>query len=127
MKKFVIHIFLISVILGLVSWLVFSKVIPQFYLPAFPFLILFFAGFTILIHYYQLKMAKKNMAKFTRSNMLVTFIKLFLYSVVAIVFIATDRNNAKVFVVYFVLLYVVFTIYEVFSLLKLNSCKNRNG
>ncbi len=61
------------------------------------------------------------MAKFTRSNMLTTFLKLFLYLTVAIVYIATNRENAKVFVVYFIVLYAIFTVFEVTSLLKITA------
>jgi len=119
MKNFIKNITLISIVLTLTGWLIFSQFIPQYYLPVFPFLLVFFVVIAVAIHAYQLQLAKNNMAKFTRSNMIITFLKLFLYSAVAIVYIAVDTKNAKVFVICFVLLYVVFTIFEVFSLLKI--------
>lgn len=123
MKQFIIKITLISAILAAIGGIVFSRFIPQYYLPVFPFLLLFFAITTVLIHAYQLQLAKKNMAKFTRSNMLITFFKLFLYSVVAVVYIVIDTANAKVFVICLMLLYLVFTIFEVTSILKITSKK----
>jgi len=119
MKKFITNIVLISVVLALIGWLIFSQFIPQYYLPVFPFILLFFAVTSVTIHAYQLQLAKKDMAKFTRSNMIVTFLKLFLYSAVAIIYFAVDPQNAKVFVVNFVLLYIVYTVFEVLSLLKI--------
>lgn len=119
MKKFIINIVLISVVLALTGWLIFSQFIPQYYLPVFPFIIVFFAVTSVAIHAYQLQLAKKDMAKFTRSNMIVTFLKLFLYSAVAIIYIAVDSQNARVFVINFVLLYIVYTVFEVLSLLKI--------
>jgi len=121
MKKFIINVAGISVMLILIGWLVFSLLIPQYYLPVFPFLLLFFAVSSVLIYGYQLKLAKKDFSKFTRSNMLITFFKLFLYSSVAIVYIALDTKNAKVFVVCFVILYLIFTVFEVFSLIRITS------
>lgn len=119
MKNFIKNITVISIVLILTGWLIFSQFIPQYYLPVFPFLLVFFVVIAVAIHAYQLQLAKNNMAKFTRSNMIITFLKLFLYSAVAIVYIAVDTKNAQVFVICFVLLYIVFTIFEVFSLLKI--------
>ncbi len=127
MKKFIINIAVISVVLSLTGWLIFSQFIPQYYLPAFPFLLVFFVLTAIAIHAYQLQLAKKDMAKFTRSNMIITFLKLFLYSAVAIVYIAIDQQNAKVFVVFFILLYVVFTVFEVLSVLKIPVNTGKKG
>jgi hypothetical protein len=121
MKNFIKNITVISIVLILTGWLIFSQFIPQYYLPVFPFLLVFFVVIAVAIHAYQLQLAKNNMAKFTRSNMIITFLKLFLYSAVAIVYIAVDTKNAKVFVICFLLLYVVFTIFEVFSLLKISA------
>jgi hypothetical protein len=121
MKNFIKNITVISIVLILTGWLIFSQFIPQYYLPVFPFLLVFFVVIAVAIHAYQLQLAKNNMAKFTRSNMIITFLKLFLYSAVAIVYIAVDTKNAKVFVICFLLLYVIFTIFEVFSLLKISA------
>jgi len=127
MKKFIISTALITISLALLGWLVFSRIIPQFYLPIFPFLLLFFSGSSILIHAYQLQQAKKNMGKFTRSTMVITFFKLFLYSVVAVVYIAFDTANAKIFVIGLMLLYMVFTIFEVASLLRMTTNNGKAG
>lgn len=127
MKRFFVNIVLISVILSLIGWLIFSQFIPQYYLPVFPFILLFFSVTSVAIHAYQLQLAKKDMAKFTRSNMVVTFLKLFLYSAVAIIYIAVDSQNAKVFVVYFVLLYIIYTVFEVLSLLRIPVNTGKKG
>ena len=127
MKKFILNITVITIVLTLTGWLIFSQLIPQYYLPVFPFLLVFFVATAIAIHAYQLQLAKKDTAKFARSNMVITFLKLFLYSAVAIVYIAVDTKNAKPFVVCFVLLYVVFTVFEVFSLLKISTNTIKKG
>ena len=125
MKRFLINIAGISVVLAVTGWLIFSQFIPQYYLPVFPFLVLFFVATSVSIHAYQLKLAKGEFAKFTRSNMLITFLRLVLYSVVVVVYIAVDTENAKVFVVCFMVLYLVFTIFEVFSLVRITNIKKK--
>lgn len=118
MKQFITGITVISIMLALMGWVVFSRFIPEHYLPVLPLLMLFFIATSVLIHAYQLQLKKKDIAKFTRSNMIITFFRLILYSAVVIVYIALDTKNAKVFVIYFVILYLAFTIFEVYSLVS---------
>jgi hypothetical protein len=127
MKQFIIIILLISTALALVGWFVFSQFIPQYYLPVFPFLLLFFAVSSVIIHAYQHRLAKNDSGKFIRSTMLVTFFKLFLYSAFAIAYIAVDTQNAKIFVIVLVLLYLVFTTFEVTSSLRITKKNNKKG
>lgn len=125
MKRFVLKIAVISVVLVLIGWLVFSKFIPQYYLPVLPFLLLFFIIVSIAVHAFQLHQAKKDMAKFARNNMLITFFKLIFYLTIAITYFAVDTKNAMVFVICFMLLYLIFTFFEVTSLINETSV-NKN-
>lgn len=113
MKSFLIKLTVITLGLALIGWLAFSFFFTQYYLPALPFLLAFFYVITIAIHAYQLRLAKKDIGKFARSNMLITFFKLIVYSVIAVVYIAFDKENAIPFVVCLMLLYLVFTFIEV--------------
>ncbi len=113
MKSFIIKLTAITLGLALVSWLVFSMLLPEYYLPVLPFLLLFFYITTICIHAYQLSLKKKDIGKFARSNMLITFFKLIVYSLVAVIYIALDKENALPFVICLMLLYLVFTFIEV--------------
>jgi hypothetical protein len=121
MKKYILNLLVVLLVIALISWLVFTKFIPQYYLPIFPFIVLFYAVVSASIYAYQLQLASKDTGKFTRSIMVVTFLKLILYSTVAIIYIAIDRENAKIFVACFMSLYVVFTVLEVFSLLRITA------
>ncbi|MCD6354626.1 MAG: hypothetical protein J7L95_03665, partial [Prolixibacteraceae bacterium] len=75
------------------------------------------------VHAFQLNLAKKDMAKFTRNNMLVTFFKLVVYSVFAVTYIAFDPGNALVFVICLMLLYIVFTVVEIIELTRISRKK----
>ncbi len=116
MKQFIAKILGVSVALIITGWIVFSLIIPEYYIPVLPYMLLFFLVVTIIVHAWQLKMAKKDIAKFTRSNMLVAFFKLVIYSVFAVVFIAIDRENAMVFVICLMIIYLIFTFVEVSDL-----------
>lgn len=127
MKRFIIKIAVISVALALIGWFLFSQLIPQYYIPVLPFLLPFFIVVSISIHAFQLNQAKKDFAKFSRNNMLITFFKLIFYLIVAITYFAVDAKNAKVFAICFMLLYLIFTVIEVTSLINETSGNKNKG
>ena len=120
MKQFLIKILVISAAIVLIGWIVFKLFIPEYYLSILPFTLVFFLIVTILVHAWQVKMASKGVAKFTRSNMLLTFVKLILYSVFAIFYIALNRENALIFVISLMIIYLVYTILEVSELSRIS-------
>jgi hypothetical protein len=123
MKSFIVKLTIITVALALIGGLTFYFLIPQYYLPVLPFLLIFFFVVTLLIHAYQLSLAKKDIGKFARSNMLITFFKLILYSVVTVVYVAFDKENAITFVVCLMLLYLFYTFVEVNEITKISRSK----
>jgi hypothetical protein len=123
MRNYIIKLIALTLVLAVVGAVLFIIVVPQFYLPVFPWVLLFFAASSAGIHTYQLHMAKSDMGKFTRGNMILTFAKLLIYSAFAIIYIAIDTKNAKTFVAVFLILYLVFAVFEVISLAGLSHRK----
>jgi len=123
MKNYLIKLLVLTTVLAIAGALLFTIVFPQFYLPVFPWVLLFFALSSAGIHAYQIHMAKSDMGKFTRGNMIVTFAKLVIYSAFAIIYFAVDTENAKIFVAGFLFLYLVFAVFEVISLAGLTKQK----
>lgn len=125
MKSFIAKLTALTLVTALVGWLVFSLLLPQYYLPVLPWLLIFFYVFTLIIHAYQVKLSKKDFGKFSRSNMLITFVKLIVYSVLAVVYIALDKENAFPFVICLFILYLVFSVFEVSELSKLSRSQKK--
>lgn len=123
LKRFIVKIIGVSLAIALIGWLVFSLFLPKYYIPILPFMLTFFLSVNLLVHLFQVRQAKKDLAKFTRSNMLVTFFKLVLYSVFAFVYIANDTENALVFVICLMILYIIFTFIEVTELTRITKSK----
>lgn len=123
LKRFIVKTTGISVLIALIGWLVFSLFLPRYYLPILPYTLLFFLVVTVLVHAFQLKLLKKDLAKFTRNNMLITFFKLIIYSIFAIVYIAVDSENALVFVICLMLLYLIYSFIEVVELTRISNKK----
>ncbi|MCG6188167.1 hypothetical protein [Maribellus maritimus] len=124
LNRFIAKILALSTAIVLVGWLAFSLFIPQYYLSIFPYALVFFLIVAIAVHTYQLKLAKKDIGKFTRSTMLITFFKLIVYSVFAVVYIANDPENALVFVIALFFLYLVFSFVEVSEITRISKRKD---
>ncbi|MFW5822464.1 MAG: hypothetical protein ACOCU7_03665 [Tangfeifania sp.] len=121
--RFIIKILVAALLLVAAGWIVFTFYFPEKYLPVLPWMLAFFTVVTVLIHAWQLTVAKKNMAKFTQNSMIVSLLRLVLYSGFAIVFLITHSENIAVFVVCIAVVYLIYTFLEVFDLQKFTQQK----
>lgn len=123
MKSFITKVLVAGATLVLIGWLVFTLFLPEYYLPVLPYTLLFFVVITIVVHAWQLNLAKKDMARFARFSMLITFFKLLIYTVFAVVYIANNTENVITFVIVLMVLYIVFTFLEVRELMRVTKKK----
>ncbi len=119
-RKFLIRLIVLSVVLFFAGWIVFKFILKDYYLKAFPFMILMFFVVTAATHIYQIILINKNFARFTRSNMLATTFKLLVYSVFSIAFLFFNSGKAIPFIVLLFILYLIYTVFEVLELTRLN-------
>ena len=117
LKKYTYRLLIFSAIVAAILFLVFKYALAQYYLPVFPFLIVFFASISILIHYLLLKASNFRIAKFSTFFMGSITVKLFLYIIFLVIYVLVDKTNAVPFLLTFFVLYFIFTIFETFSLL----------
>lgn len=126
-SKFVIKTLAAAFILAVAGWAAFSFLFTGKYLPVLPWMLGFFTLVTLLTYYSQFKVAKKDFGRFSRNSMLVSFLRLVLYSVFAFVYLANNTANAAVFVVCLAITYLVFTFIEVTDLARISrKLKNQN-
>lgn len=118
MKAFVTKSILLTIIVLALGGILYATVLRPYYLPVLPVLLIFFTGFTNLIHSYFLKSVQKAGAKFSARYMAVSFIKMFFYLAVAVVYVIFNREHAGIFLVNFMILYIVFTVFEISELRK---------
>jgi len=124
MKQFLIKSILLTVTLLIVGWILYSIFFQAYYLKVLPGLVLFFFVVTNLVHAYLLKIAEKSGLRFTSQYTAVSFLKMLLYLVVAVIYILIDKDNIKSFIVAFLILYVVYTVFEIIEYLKVVRQKN---
>ena len=81
------------------------------------YLIVFFILVSSFIHWVLLKACEKKPAQFVPYFTGTIGIKLLCYFSFIIIYLLINRSEAKQFVITFFVLYIVFTVYEVFSIL----------
>jgi phosphotransferase system glucose/maltose/N-acetylglucosamine-specific IIC component len=115
MKAFLIKSTILTIIIFVLGTILYSTVLKPYFIPVLPFAVLFFLLITNLVHAYLLKIAGKAGSRFTSQYMAVSFIKMFFYLAVAIVFVVLNHEQAKPFLLNFLVLYVVYTFLEVYE------------
>jgi hypothetical protein len=118
MKQFIIKSTALTFIVFIMGVVVYTTVLKTYYFAALPFVLFFFYLVTNLVHAYLLKIANKTSSKFTSQYMAISYIKMFFYLAVAIVFVILNRENAKVFIANFLVFYIIYTVFEVSEFLK---------
>lgn len=118
MKQFIIKSTTLTFIVFILGLILYNTILRAYYFATLPFVLLFFYLVTNLVHAYLLKIADKTSAKFTSQYMAISYIKMFFYLAVAIVFVILNKENAKVFIANFLLFYIIYTVFEVSEFLK---------
>lgn len=89
--------------------------------PAMPYLIILSASVTLLFHYIILKASEKKFSRFISYFMLATVVKLLLYIIIIFLYVYLNRSDALPFVITFLLLYIIYSVFEIINLLKIQN------
>ena len=118
LKKFIIKGIIISLILFIAGFFLFITILKEYFSFSFPVLLLAMLLITVLFHRYLVRSAEGNNRKFPIKFLSATGIKMGLYLILIILFIVFDRENAIPFLLVFLIIYVIFTTFEVVSVLN---------
>ncbi len=119
LKNFSIKLGVLTLfIVGVAS--IFFLVFPQYYLPIMPVLLIYIALLTFGVFYTVLKGLEKNTTRsfntyFTGAN----GVKLLLFILFLTVYLFVNAEKALTFSISFLVLYIVYTIFEVRQLVRI--------
>ena len=116
-RFFVVLLFLTLGLIG-IGYGLFFFVIPAYYFPHFPVIPAFLLVVTMAAHIFLIKASENDPRKFTAKYLGAMGVKMFIYLTFLVVFLFIDTARAVPFLVSFLVTYVVFTTYEVLSILK---------
>jgi hypothetical protein len=113
LKKFILREFIFAVILGLIAYVLFQNVLKEYYLPVFWLLFGLIFLFTAFFHFSVLQVSNKDTSKFSAKFMMVAGIKMIIYLALIVFYAFSYPEKAKIFLISFFILYLLFTVFEV--------------
>jgi len=67
----------------------------------------------------MLQISQKDISRFSFKFMMLSLIKMFIYIIFGVLYIVIDEENAVIFLIVYLILYVAYAIYEVRSVMDL--------
>jgi len=95
------------------SLLLYDTILKDYYLSIYPLQLGIIAIVTVFSHLKLMNTIEENARRFTTTFLSVMCVKLFIYLVFILVCLLIDRSQALIFVGTFLILYFIFTIFEV--------------
>jgi hypothetical protein len=117
-RRFAFLLFLFTVVITLIGFLVLKYLDPGYYFTGFLFMPLLLFIITLGVHRYLIMASLKNKRKFTYRFMGATGLKMFVYLALIVVYLLLDREHAVPFLICFLILYVLYSLFEVLAVLK---------
>jgi hypothetical protein len=125
-RKFFMGLVLLTGIISLAAWLLYSSVLQKNYPSIFPYMLAFFFLLNSLFFYVFTRINKKDNAFFIQQFMILFGIKFIAYLISAVVIILLYRKEAVSIAVSAMILYLLYTGYEVYWLTTLVKRKEQN-
>lgn len=113
MKKFFLQSTALTASVVATGAILYTTFLAEYYKPVLLFAVLFFFVATNIIHSFLLKIAVKSGSRFSSHYMAISFLKMFFYLLVAVIYALINREFAKIFLANFLMLYVIYTTFEV--------------
>lgn len=119
-KRFIKGFSLYAVVIGLISSAIYwwVPVIPIS--PSFLYILVLMYSLTALLIALLMRSMKNKLSRFVNAFMLLNFAKLILYTIVIFIYAWLNKQSAAAFIVTFFTYYLLFTVYEIVILLKIN-------
>jgi len=117
-QNFILRLTVLSLLLGLVVYLMNHFLPAGIISPAAPYLLILFYLISAIVHYILLKITTLNPRKFVGYFMLATALKLLTYLIVVVVYVFNVKTGILSFTLTFFTMYIVYTIFEVTMILR---------
>jgi len=123
LRKFAIQLILLTIFCIIAGLLTFKSFLEEYYFTGYIVMPVLFLGITLGVHTYLIKASQDKPRKFTSKFIGATGLKMFIYIIFIAIYILIDRQHAIPFLISFLILYILYTVFEVISVL--NYLKNR--
>jgi hypothetical protein len=125
--KFLAGLLLLTAIIGFCAYLLFHGILRNYYTMLFPYMLGFFLIFNATLFFIFARISKSANKYFIRQFMLLIGVKIFIYLISAIIILVLFRREAVSIAVSAVVLYILYTGYEIAWFLSIAKRKEQVG
>ncbi|MDO8898603.1 MAG: hypothetical protein Q7V19_13215 [Bacteroidales bacterium] len=126
LKQFIKKLAIITIVLAVLSFIVFSYTSEAWTTNVWTLVLLFFFISNGLLYWLFLGAQQKKLSTFANFFMLSTSLKLLVYLAIIIVYLIFNREDAPPFLLSFFIYYIAYTGFEVKSIIKTQK-QSENG
>ncbi len=119
LRNFLIKEGILTVSLGFIALILFRTVLATYYHPVFWLNLFVIAVLTGILHFSVLKSRDKEHARFSAQFISISGIKMMVYLVFIVLYAILNPEHAKFFLITFLILYFIYTLFEVILALKI--------
>lgn len=116
--QFLKRLLLFSIILAIISFILYYLLPQKLFTPTLPYLFPFFISVGLLVHYFLLRAMEKKPARFITFFMAAVFLKMVFYLIVMVLYAFSFKEDAVRFMITYFILYVCYTVFEVIELMS---------
>jgi len=117
-KKFLFQELLFTAIISLAAFILFRTLLSEYYISVFWLLLGIIAFLTAIFHYSVLQIQEKLASRFTHRFMMFTGVKMIIYLAFITTYAFMFPEKAKVFLLAFLALYLLYTVFEVILIIR---------
>ncbi|MFO7827642.1 MAG: hypothetical protein R6V23_03395 [Bacteroidales bacterium] len=117
-KKFIIKEAFLTASIGVLALILFQTVLQSFYHPVFWLNLIVVAGLTGILHFSIIRVSDESHSKFSARFMMIAGIKMIAYLMFIVFYALLNPEHAKFFLITFLILYFIYTGFEVFLTIK---------
>jgi len=117
-SKFLIKEAILTGFIGIVAFILFQTVLKDYYHAVFWLNLIIIAVLTGILHFSVLKSSDKEHTQFSTRFMSVAGIKMLIYLIFIVVYALFNPGHAKFFLITFLILYFIYSIFEVLLIIN---------
>jgi hypothetical protein len=116
--EFLLKLFILTVIIGILSYVMYLLLPDGFVTPFLPYIFLLFFLVNAGVYYFQLRSEVYSPRKIVSFFMLATFGKMFIYIIAVTVYLFSVGRDIPAFIINFFIIYIVYLVFEVVTSLS---------
>jgi len=117
-RQFIFKILIFTMIIAAIATSLFLTILKMWYLAAYPYMIILIAAVTTIGHLLVIKASAQNSRKFATAFLASVTLKLMIYLTFILAYLLIDHSQVIPFVLTFIILYILFTVFEVVQVLN---------